>query len=142
MRGGGDPADREFCHAILPKVSRTFALGIRLLPTPLKEAVRTSYLLCRIADTIEDATLLPSTRKGELLGDFRQALDHSDHDHAALAATFPTPATDEEVLVQGYGSEPLTTAAVQAAAPGLVVTPDPTFAGDPMRYASRASRLE
>jgi len=103
VRGGGDSADREFCRAILPKVSRTFALGIRLLPTPLEEAVRTSYLLCRIADTIEDATLLPSGRKSELLGDFRQALDRSDHDHAALAAAFPSPATDEEVLVQQCG---------------------------------------
>ena len=30
MSGSGDPADREFCRVMLPKVSRTFALGIRL----------------------------------------------------------------------------------------------------------------
>src|SRR5512134_1471962 len=75
MRGGGDLADREFCRAILPKVSRTFALGIRLLPAGLEEAVRTSYLLCRSADTIEDSADLPAARKDALLTELRRCLD-------------------------------------------------------------------
>jgi farnesyl-diphosphate farnesyltransferase len=103
MRGGGDPADREFCRAILPKVSRTFALGIRLLPTPLEHAVRTSYLLCRIADTLEDAPHLPAPRKQELLDGFRECLDRPDADGAAVAAAFPAPATHEETLVHECG---------------------------------------
>ncbi|MFJ3486934.1 phytoene/squalene synthase family protein [Pseudomonas sp. NPDC090202] len=40
--------------ATLPKVSRTFALTIPQLPPPLRRAVTNAYLLCRIADTIED----------------------------------------------------------------------------------------
>jgi farnesyl-diphosphate farnesyltransferase len=44
----------EFCREILPAVSRTFALSIRLLPGDLGAAVRCAYLICRIADTIED----------------------------------------------------------------------------------------
>ncbi len=56
-----------FCNEILPAVSRTFALGIRLLPGALGHAVRDAYLLCRIADTIEDAPELPATEKAALL---------------------------------------------------------------------------
>ena len=47
--------DRAWCEATLPRVSRTFALNIRLLAGPLREAVSVGYLLCRTADTIEDA---------------------------------------------------------------------------------------
>lgn len=48
-------APRAFCRAALPRVSRTFALNIQLLGGSMQEAVRIAYLLCRIADTIEDA---------------------------------------------------------------------------------------
>ena len=44
----------ENCVTILPKVSRTFAISILHLRGSLRNAVITSYLLCRIADTIED----------------------------------------------------------------------------------------
>ncbi len=48
---------------LLPKVSRTFALSIAMLPQGLQEPVRVSYLLCRMADTIEDEPELePSVR--------------------------------------------------------------------------------
>jgi farnesyl-diphosphate farnesyltransferase len=100
VRGGGEPADREFCRAILPKVSRTFALGIRLLPARLEHAVRTSYLLCRIADTIEDAPLLAADRRMRLLEQFRACLDTPATDCGALAAAFATPHTPEETLVR------------------------------------------
>src|SRR3989442_2744085 len=48
-------AERVFCRRMLPRVSRTFALNIRLLGGSMREAVRIGHLLCRIADTIEDA---------------------------------------------------------------------------------------
>ncbi len=52
-----------FCRGILPHVSRTFALTIPVLQQPLQDEVAVSYLLCRIADTIEDrADLEPGTR--------------------------------------------------------------------------------
>lgn len=60
-RPGQDP--RAFCRDILPHVSRTFALTIPLLDEPLRSEVGVSYLLCRIADTIEDrADLDPQLR--------------------------------------------------------------------------------
>jgi farnesyl-diphosphate farnesyltransferase len=51
--------------AILPQVSRTFALTIPQLPPMLRRAVTNAYLLCRIADTIEDEPALSASDKRE-----------------------------------------------------------------------------
>src|ERR1019366_835198 len=61
--------------SMLPRVSRTFALGIKLLPSRLEPPVRLGYLLCRIADTIEDDLALTPGRKAELLDDFLACFD-------------------------------------------------------------------
>ena len=60
----------RFCEAILPQVSRTFALGIRVLRGELGQAVLDAYLLCRIADTVEDAPLLAPEAKARLFDEF------------------------------------------------------------------------
>ncbi|MBN2385264.1 squalene/phytoene synthase family protein [bacterium] len=60
-------ADEQFCLAILPRVSRTFAPAIRMLPKGLQLPVSIAYLLCRIADTIEDSQALTLTQKREML---------------------------------------------------------------------------
>jgi farnesyl-diphosphate farnesyltransferase len=69
------PESVAFCHAILPSVSRTFALSIRLLPGQLRDAVLASYLLCRIADTVEDDHSATVERKARLLQTLLVALD-------------------------------------------------------------------
>ena len=56
-------------------MSRTFALSIRLLPGTLNDAVLASYLLCRIADTIEDDHSATVERKAALLHSLLRALD-------------------------------------------------------------------
>jgi farnesyl-diphosphate farnesyltransferase len=66
---------QQFCEAILPRVSRTFALSIRILPGTLGDAVRDAYLLCRIADTIEDAPGLAPAQKAALLDALGLAFD-------------------------------------------------------------------
>src|SRR5690242_5978383 len=48
---------------ILPRVSRTFALTITQLPRALRRVVTNFYLLCRIADTIEDESSLGVAQK-------------------------------------------------------------------------------
>jgi len=48
--------DEDYQNRILPHVSRTFALTIPQLPPALRTSVTNAYLLCRIADTIEDET--------------------------------------------------------------------------------------
>ena len=54
----------------LQRVSRTFALTIPQLPAPLRGVVGNAYLLCRIADTIEDEPGLAASRKREYLHRF------------------------------------------------------------------------
>lgn len=74
----------RFAREILPAVSRTFALSIRVLPGHLGRAVLTAYLLCRIADTLEDAPALPAELKAALLDEFARGFDEP-----AAADAFP-----------------------------------------------------
>ncbi|HEX7341750.1 MAG TPA: squalene/phytoene synthase family protein [Rhodanobacteraceae bacterium] len=53
----------DYQDDILQKVSRTFALTIPQLPKPLRRVVTNAYLLCRIADTIEDESALSPEQK-------------------------------------------------------------------------------
>jgi farnesyl-diphosphate farnesyltransferase len=55
--------DLEYQHHILQHVSRTFALTIPQLPPELSPVVSNAYLLCRIADTIEDEAALSVEEK-------------------------------------------------------------------------------
>lgn len=57
--------DEQYQEHILQGVSRTFALTIPQLPPALRRVISNAYLLCRIADTIEDDNALSSeqTRK-------------------------------------------------------------------------------
>jgi farnesyl-diphosphate farnesyltransferase len=57
----------RFCREILPGVSRTFAISIKLLPGQLGRAVLSAYLLCRIADTVEDDQAMAPPDKAHLL---------------------------------------------------------------------------
>ena len=89
-----DPPQRlryanRFARAVLPEVSRTFAISIRFLPGMLGRAVLTSYLLCRIADTIEDDGTATPERKSLLLEEFLRCLADPD-----AAETFPARAAD------------------------------------------------
>jgi farnesyl-diphosphate farnesyltransferase len=61
LRADSADSDVIYQNRILPKVSRTFALTIPELPPGLRGAVTSAYLLCRIADTIEDEPALSPT---------------------------------------------------------------------------------
>ena len=73
-----------FCEATLPEVSRSFALIIPQCPPPIDRALCVAYLLCRVADTIEDEASLPETQRSELYDAFLRAVDAPDD--ASLAA--------------------------------------------------------
>ena len=57
---------------ILQKVSRSFGLSIRLLPTALREPVGVAYLLARISDTVADSSAAPVTQRLALLEQLAQ----------------------------------------------------------------------
>ena len=95
-----DPAaEHRWVMETLPKVSRTFALCIRLLPRELEHPVAVAYLLCRIADTVEDSAALPAAEKRALLDEFRAALA-ARTSTAALQAQFADARTDDERLAR------------------------------------------
>jgi farnesyl-diphosphate farnesyltransferase len=58
---GLDPENYQ--NEILVGVSRTFALTIPQLPEALRRVVTNAYLLCRIADTVEDESALSADQK-------------------------------------------------------------------------------
>src|SRR5258706_10053516 len=91
-------SDRAFCRATLPRVSRTFALCIRFLPPGVEYAVLVSYLLCRIADTIEDSVRLSGEEKQRLLAHFSRCLDEAGPDAEPLRVAFAVPGGDDEQL--------------------------------------------
>ena len=55
---GPGPVDDDRLQSLLIRTSRTFALAIPLLPQPTLREVTIAYLLFRIADTFEDASVL------------------------------------------------------------------------------------
>ena len=92
--------DRDFCRSMLPRVSRTFAVCIRLLPPMLEHPVLVSYLLCRVADTVEDTTLLDPTEKRRLLTHFGDCLAEDGPDAELLHSAFQTYTGDDELLAK------------------------------------------
>lgn len=91
MRRHATNDDRCFCRRQLPRVSRTFALSIEALPENLREAVRVSYLLCRVVDSIEDATALRPDHRAELFDAFDR-----------LLADDTAPTAELEVMWRGF----------------------------------------
>lgn len=92
--------DRRYCQDLLPKVSRTFAACIGLLPPPVNHQVLIAYLLCRIADTIEDTADLAVQDKERLLAAFSAALDAPAAGCPDLATVFANPRNDDERLTR------------------------------------------
>lgn len=66
--------DEAYQEYILQRVSRTFALTIPQLPMPLAHVVSNAYLLCRIADTIEDEPALELHRKRQFAQEFARVV--------------------------------------------------------------------
>ena len=63
----GHEKDREWCHDTVQDVSRTFAITIDVLAEPMSTSICVGYLLCRIPDTIEDASHIPPDEQSSLL---------------------------------------------------------------------------
>ncbi len=67
-------ADEAYQEHILQYVSRTFALTIPQLPAELSRVVSNAYLLCRIADTVEDDNAVNSEQTRRLAYMFAQVV--------------------------------------------------------------------
>ncbi len=92
-----DAADWAFCKTALEQVSRTFSRPIAMLPGRLEVAVTLGYLLCRVADTIEDHPSVGAHLRGGLFRTFLEIME-SGRDPADLAAALePVPGDDAEL---------------------------------------------
>lgn len=80
MNNGGqstrsDVPDREWCHEAVQGVSRTFALTVDALEEPMATRICVGYLLCRVADTVEDAVHVDPATQARLLETYDAVLD-------------------------------------------------------------------
>jgi farnesyl-diphosphate farnesyltransferase len=64
-----------FCADILPAVSRSFALIIPQCPRPIDRALCVAYLICRLADTVEDEASLADSQRAVLYDALLAAVD-------------------------------------------------------------------
>jgi farnesyl-diphosphate farnesyltransferase len=71
-------SDAGYQEQILPHVSRTFALTIPQLPVGLRGAVTNAYLLCRIADTVEDEPAVSAAETYAYLQRFAAVVDGTE----------------------------------------------------------------
>ncbi len=90
------PADGDL-DDLLRRTSRTFALAIPLLPDGLQREVGVSYLLLRIADTLEDAEHWQVERRVEALAEFAEWLERRDRE-SPVGGWLADPPSDD----QGY----------------------------------------
>ncbi|HOX24979.1 MAG TPA: phytoene/squalene synthase family protein [Candidatus Krumholzibacteria bacterium] len=95
--------DWEWCEDMLTQVSRTFALCIRFLPDDVRRPVLLSYLLCRVADTVEDAPDVDLATKRRLLDLFGRALADPSVDVGPLKTALPAGGDADTRLAAGAG---------------------------------------
>lgn len=98
--------DREFCKAMLPRVSRTFAASIEILPSALCEPVRCGYLLCRIVDTVEDSSAIPHRDRLKLFSAFDEVVARDSTSVSAFSDIFldlqPDDSSDASLCRESY----------------------------------------
>lgn len=70
--------DLAWCHDAVQDVSRTFALTVDVLEEPMSSYICLGYLLCRVADTVEDAGHIPPQEQASILRLYDAALDPDD----------------------------------------------------------------
>lgn len=106
---GASPRDDRL-HDLLVKTSRTFALAIPELPQPTLREVTVAYLLFRIADTFEDASVLwPRKKRVDALAEFDQLLSKPSVQQASQLADgwLADPPTDHSGYLELLGETSL-----------------------------------
>lgn len=91
----------QFNQPHLDRVSRSFALGIRQLSPSLRAPVGLSYLVCRLLDTVEDASWDDGAAQEKAFTTFDSFIERrpTDADVRAWAASFPLDLTDGERIL-------------------------------------------
>src|SRR5262245_39129827 len=78
MRTAEPTAETVLLQRVLPQVSRSFYLSLRVLPRSVRPAIGLAYLFCRAADTIADTAVLPRDLRHAYLERYRTAFTEDD----------------------------------------------------------------
>ena len=108
------PTLNELLHA----ASRTFAVGIDLLPHPLRSEVETAYLLLRVSDYLEDNESMEPSRKCELLEQWARVLEGTEPVAALERAMGPAEEATPDALVARHVAQ--VTAALEGFRPAAL----------------------
>jgi farnesyl-diphosphate farnesyltransferase len=97
-----DDSQADYLDRYLNKVSRSFALVVPCLEEPLNHYLATAYLICRVADNIEDCRQ-PAAHKETHFREFEQLLHQPGLGHEILAVweqeSWPGLTPDESQLM-------------------------------------------
>ena len=139
----GQNARVDNLSQLLRAASRTFAIGIELLPQPLRRQVEVAYLLLRVSDYLEDNQEMASGRKAALLRRWErvlagtEAVEAIEGELAVAADPTPDAAVAREVVAVHAGWMALDPAA-RAVVGGYVRESTLGMA----RWAERGPRVE
>ena len=95
-QASGTRAAPDLLREILPGVSRSFALSLRVLPAPLRRPFGVTYLVARAADTIADTRALAPAARAAALQALRAALG----DGASAAPILSSSATGGQTAAE------------------------------------------
>ena len=132
--------ERAWCREALLRVSRTFALNIRVLRGRMLESVRLAYLLCRAADALEDSWPGTPEAVGERFDRFLAGVDGDRAAAESLASEAAQLRARADLAV--LARLPALLGLLDALAPGDaddVRTCVRTMATGMRRYATRAA---
>lgn len=93
--GATSPTLNELLHA----ASRTFAIGIDLLPEPLRSEIEIAYLLLRVSDYLEDNESMSPEQKAPLLEQWVRVLRGEEPVDALEAVLAEIPDQTPDALV-------------------------------------------
>jgi farnesyl-diphosphate farnesyltransferase len=93
MKVNGTGPSETLLYDVLPQVSRSFYLSLRVLPQSVRQPIGLAYLFCRAADTIADTALLPRDLRLSYLDQYRAAFGEVG---PAAVATLQEHLTDQQ----------------------------------------------
>jgi farnesyl-diphosphate farnesyltransferase len=103
-----NPARALLLGPLLKRVSRSFYLTLRVLPTGMRDPIGLAYLLARAADTIADTSLIPPGRRLELLLSLRSQVNSTSDEGAltrmAVEVAGQQRQSDEKILLESLGT--------------------------------------
>jgi phytoene synthase len=102
------PADLAVCRQLIREGSKTFFAASQLLPVKVRDAARSLYGFCRVADdlvdqsgNIDDAVAMLRARLDRMYGGHSLA-EPADRAFADVAAEFSIPRVLPESLIEGF----------------------------------------